>query len=253
MGSRVAPAFMSWFEEEHIFRNVLFTGHCVVWWRYIDDMFLLWRGDLESLAAFRNAINGAYNNIEFTMTADLQSRSIPTSQFTRVKRITNNQIALEQESMGNKLHERGYPNILIQTKKQLARDGMLSHQKKAHNDKRNRLAFVSQYNTASSKCKYILDKHWNLVKEAYPSIPEFEQGPMMSYWRGATIGSRVEMQIYVCSPGRRADPSLLLGRVITATGYVFSILQEGELNNGVLSAAARCKMLEKEKEDFPKR
>ncbi|OCT76571.1 hypothetical protein XELAEV_18031774mg, partial [Xenopus laevis] len=42
-------------------------------------------------------------------------------------------------------------------------------------------SYVSQYNSASPKFKSILDKHWHLLREAYPSILEFQQGPMMSY------------------------------------------------------------------------
>ncbi|OCT60779.1 hypothetical protein XELAEV_18046801mg, partial [Xenopus laevis] len=204
------------------------------WWRYIDDVFLLWRGDLDSLAAFRDAINGAHNDIKFTMTADLQAvtfldvlvtrtqtgfdthvytkptdrnqllsydsfhpasvkRSIPISQFTRVSRITNNPVSLEQdlELMSRKLRDRGYPSELIQKNQQSVREGNLRGPSRDRGTMGNRLAYVSQYNSASPKFKSILDKHWHLLREAYPSILEFQQGPMMSYHRGVTIGSRL--------------------------------------------------------------
>ncbi|OCT55870.1 hypothetical protein XELAEV_18002621mg, partial [Xenopus laevis] len=120
-------------------------------------------------------------------------RSIPISQFTRVSRITNNPVVLEQdlESMSRKLIDRGYPNQLIQKNQQAAQEGTLGCTSRDRSTIGNRLAYVSQYNSASSKFKCILDKHWHLLREAYPSISEFQQGPMMSYRRGVTIGSRL--------------------------------------------------------------
>ncbi|CAJ0955405.1 unnamed protein product [Ranitomeya imitator] len=48
MGSNVAPpyanGFMSSFETEFIYSNELYQSHCLLWRRYIDDVFCLWRG-----------------------------------------------------------------------------------------------------------------------------------------------------------------------------------------------------------------
>ncbi|OCT95147.1 hypothetical protein XELAEV_18012831mg [Xenopus laevis] len=62
---------MSWFEEGHVYTDGLFASHCLSWWRYIDDVFLLWRGDLASLHTFLDAINEAHDDIKFTMNASL--------------------------------------------------------------------------------------------------------------------------------------------------------------------------------------
>ncbi|OCT75752.1 hypothetical protein XELAEV_18030940mg [Xenopus laevis] len=74
---------MSWFEEGHVYTDVLFARHCLAWWRYIDDVFLIWRGDLDSLSAFREAINNANDDIKFTMTADLHSVNFLDVQIIR--------------------------------------------------------------------------------------------------------------------------------------------------------------------------
>lgn len=69
MGSNVAPpyacSFMHDFEQKHIFFNDLFREHCATWWRYIDDIFAIWRGNIESLKTFDEMINSISPNIQF--------------------------------------------------------------------------------------------------------------------------------------------------------------------------------------------
>ncbi|XP_041429012.1 uncharacterized protein LOC121397091 isoform X1 [Xenopus laevis] len=76
MGSNVAPsyanAFMARLEQLHIYLDVDFSRHCLAWWRYIDDVFVLWRGDVDSLQRFHGRINGVHPSISFTLVYDLQ-------------------------------------------------------------------------------------------------------------------------------------------------------------------------------------
>lgn len=50
MGRPFAPSFantyMGYFEENYIYVNNRFTSHFALWKRYIDNVFLLWRGNV---------------------------------------------------------------------------------------------------------------------------------------------------------------------------------------------------------------
>ncbi|XP_041430880.1 uncharacterized protein LOC121397711 [Xenopus laevis] len=71
MGSNVAPSYanlyMAHIEEEVIYKNSLFRSHCTLYLRYIDDLLLIWDGDLESLNAFHHFLNGIEETLKFTM------------------------------------------------------------------------------------------------------------------------------------------------------------------------------------------
>ncbi|CAJ0964531.1 unnamed protein product [Ranitomeya imitator] len=75
MGSNVAPpyanSYMADFEESHIYSHSSFRNNVIVWKRYIDDVFCIWGGTLESLASFFDWLNTAWPGISFTMSHDL--------------------------------------------------------------------------------------------------------------------------------------------------------------------------------------
>ncbi|CAJ0924288.1 unnamed protein product, partial [Ranitomeya imitator] len=79
MGSNVAPpyanAYMAHFEESVIYRHHLFISNVLYWMRYIDDIFCLWGGTLESLDTFFTFLNEAWPGIRFTITHDTISVS----------------------------------------------------------------------------------------------------------------------------------------------------------------------------------
>lgn len=71
LGSNVAPpfacAFMNVFQQKYIHQNDLFMTHCATWWCFIDDVFAIWRGDMESLNRFNEMFNGFSLEIKFKM------------------------------------------------------------------------------------------------------------------------------------------------------------------------------------------
>lgn len=71
MGSNVAPCyaniFMSNFEEEHIIHHPQWHHFIRVWMRYIDDIFVIWHGDRESLDTFFAFLNQIHHSIKFSM------------------------------------------------------------------------------------------------------------------------------------------------------------------------------------------
>ncbi|CAJ0967970.1 unnamed protein product [Ranitomeya imitator] len=79
MGSNMAPPYaniyMAEFESRFIYVHPLFQQYCRLWKRYIDDILLIWCGDIDSLLSFRQSINQSVNKLTFTIHYD--SRSIP--------------------------------------------------------------------------------------------------------------------------------------------------------------------------------
>ena len=52
MGTRVAPNFanvyMGRFEENFVYKTE-WSNYVIIWVRFIDDIFLIWKGDIDSL------------------------------------------------------------------------------------------------------------------------------------------------------------------------------------------------------------
>ncbi|XP_069495705.1 uncharacterized protein [Ambystoma mexicanum] len=61
MGAKFAPSlanlFMSFYEETHILNQVQFVSNIVMWRRYIDDIFLIWKGSEDSFTTFLGHAN----------------------------------------------------------------------------------------------------------------------------------------------------------------------------------------------------
>ncbi|CAJ0941773.1 unnamed protein product [Ranitomeya imitator] len=79
MGSNVAPAyanaFMNAFELGFVYTDDRFKHHVNCYHRYIDDIFFVWTGPLESLLAFHQSLNGIYPKLQFTMHYDTKQIS----------------------------------------------------------------------------------------------------------------------------------------------------------------------------------
>ncbi|CAJ0921235.1 unnamed protein product [Ranitomeya imitator] len=79
MGSNVAPPyaniFMADFEGKFVYTHVLFQQFCPLWKRYIDDIFLIWNGDLDSLFSFYDSINKSVDRLTFSIQHDRKSIS----------------------------------------------------------------------------------------------------------------------------------------------------------------------------------
>ncbi|OCT80432.1 hypothetical protein XELAEV_18027243mg [Xenopus laevis] len=168
-----------------------------------------------SLHTFRDAINETHDDTKFTMNACLQDiafldvtvirtqdrfaikifekprdrnqllsyksfhqaavkKSIPTSQFTRVPRITNEpaQLGQDLDKMRGKLSDRGYPQDILDTSLNKGREYLRR----------------TTYRNKTGDRQHL---HWHLLRDAYPTISEFEKKPMMSFRKGCNIGTKV--------------------------------------------------------------
>ncbi|CAJ0964830.1 unnamed protein product [Ranitomeya imitator] len=203
---------MALFETSVIYKHPLFIHNVSVWKRYIDDVFCLWGGSLESLQEFFLFLNDAWPGIKFTishdqnainfldttvlkdsaglLTTDLYSkptdrnsllhyqsfhppstkRSIPISQYQRVKRIVPDPILCEErlQGMTTKFLKRGYPSAI------LARSRDPPPQIARRNTEK-RIPFVHAYHPFSFILHKTIRRHWHLLSTAHPDIPEFKE------------------------------------------------------------------------------
>ncbi|CAJ0915594.1 unnamed protein product [Ranitomeya imitator] len=71
MGSHVAPAYanayMNELEVKYIFNNSLFLQYAKCYHRYIDDIFCVWSGSLDSLKTFHEYLNSIIPELSFTI------------------------------------------------------------------------------------------------------------------------------------------------------------------------------------------
>lgn len=75
MGSPVAPSvanvYMASVEDNFII-NSKYRAHVECWYRYVDDIFMLWSGTENQLEEFMSHINSIHSLLEFTLTKDTQ-------------------------------------------------------------------------------------------------------------------------------------------------------------------------------------
>ncbi|CAJ0966616.1 unnamed protein product, partial [Ranitomeya imitator] len=79
MGSNVAPpyavAYMAAFEEDFVFYHPLFVQHSKLWRRFIDDIFCIWDGPIETLLLFDSHINNIWHELKFTLQYSTENMS----------------------------------------------------------------------------------------------------------------------------------------------------------------------------------
>ncbi|CAJ0929289.1 unnamed protein product, partial [Ranitomeya imitator] len=70
MGAKCAPAyantFLGWWEEKFVYPLPSFAAHVHAWLRFIDDIFILWKGTREECEEFFNNLNSNPFNIFLT-------------------------------------------------------------------------------------------------------------------------------------------------------------------------------------------
>lgn len=120
-------------------------------------------------------------------------RSLPLSQFMRVKRIVSDSSILEKRlmEMYTKFRKRGYPHNILQEHlrkiQNMSRISLLEPSAQRTNNKLDRIPFVSEFAPWSGQVKNILHKHWSILKHSFPEI--FDKYPLMSYRKGKTSSS----------------------------------------------------------------
>ncbi|CAJ0931129.1 unnamed protein product, partial [Ranitomeya imitator] len=214
MGSNVAPpyanAFMSFFESEFVYTNILYKTHCHTWLRYIDDIFCMWVGPLTTLEEFFNQINAIWPELTFTITHDynqvnfLDTTIIKESDGTLstdlyTKSTDRNSLLLYQ-SCHPLATKKSIPisqfhrvrkivsndnTCKIRLDEMETRFTQRGYPKRLLYDCRQRLGssddkvfthripFVHTFHPFAYKLHRKIRKHWSLLQTSYPDIPEF--------------------------------------------------------------------------------
>ena len=80
MGSPLSPflaeVFMNNLEDNHISKLKLFSDHVVHWYRFVDDVFAVFRGNESDVISFIDDVNKLHPNIDFTYELE-QNNSLP--------------------------------------------------------------------------------------------------------------------------------------------------------------------------------
>ncbi|XP_077155831.1 uncharacterized protein LOC143818390 [Ranitomeya variabilis] len=144
MGAKCAPAyantFLGWWEEKFVYPLPSFAAHVHAWFRFIDDIFILWKGTKEECIVFLNNLNSNPFNIFLTYSfstseitfLDLKifpyENRLATNLF---RKPTATNALLEFSSfhpwhtkardLSDRFHQRGYPKRVISTAYQRAR------------------------------------------------------------------------------------------------------------------------------------
>lgn len=69
MGTRVAPNFADLYVgrlEDRFVHQIDWFNYIIDWLRFIDNIFLIWNGETDSLTAFIQYLNGVVPLIKFT-------------------------------------------------------------------------------------------------------------------------------------------------------------------------------------------
>ncbi|CAJ0942417.1 unnamed protein product [Ranitomeya imitator] len=234
MGSNVAPThaniYMAVLEDQYVYAS-RFWPLVRAWWRYIDDIFVVWEGQIGELLEFHHELNSIYPELDFTVvysrervqfldtmgllykliffakSTDRNSllqfnshhpkkmvQSLPWSQMLRVRKIITDDSLLDirLEEMCNKFLDRGYPYASVEEQKNRARATLRSDVRKKNVKVREKhIPFVSTYNTASGFMRNIILKHWHILQQGLPRIDEFTRPPLLSYKRGYNLKDKL--------------------------------------------------------------
>lgn len=123
-------------------------------------------------------------------------RSLPTSQFNRVRRVcsSDQDYALRSAQMSQRFRERDYDESWIQAAsdrfKNMGQEECLDNKRQAKTDKR--LTCVSQYSPLSNEFENIVRKHWPILCSD-PALRDasFRHPPRFAYKRSPNISNLV--------------------------------------------------------------
>ncbi|CAJ0929694.1 unnamed protein product [Ranitomeya imitator] len=226
IGSNVAPPyaniFMAFFEENFVYTHHLYIQHSVCWKRFIDDVFLIWKGDELSLTQFLLDMNSMVPNLTFTMVKDQHKVSFldtlvimkedGTLDIDLYVKSTDRNSLLEFSSCHPVHVKRSLPKSQIERIKRIVtrpdvreqrihemqtkfRDrgypstifDRATEQRDTRPQRAKRVAFVTTYHPYTNYLKKPILEHWSLLGKAYPTIPEFMTPPLLCYKRPHNI------------------------------------------------------------------
>ncbi|CAJ0917088.1 unnamed protein product [Ranitomeya imitator] len=221
MGSNMAPPyaniFMDHFELTYVYTHPSFMSYVIYWRHYIDDVFLIWTGDAETLDNFYRDLNSSLPGLTFSLSHDAVSmnfldtksslmnieklrrislnsllkydschphhikRALPKSQHVRVDRIVSNPEVshIRHQEINEKFRTRGYPDHVLTSNRDTARSDVCP--------KTPRMAFISTFHPLNHLINKCILQHWDILKNAYPQVREFDSKPIICSKRCSNI------------------------------------------------------------------
>ncbi|XP_071989586.1 uncharacterized protein [Engystomops pustulosus] len=197
---------MGWWEENVVYHLDAFKTWVAGWYRYIDDILLLWSGTHEDCHDFINQLNTNPWNIKLTAHIsdvsvdflDIQisfhpthlKNGIPTGQFFRVKRNCSNEEDFKQHAydLTSRFRDRGYPRKTISKGFLRAKNSercQLLQTKVRPVDPRPRL--ITTYNNQWTEIHGILRKNWNILRSDNRLIPFLTDKPHITARRSKNL------------------------------------------------------------------
>ncbi|XP_077139819.1 uncharacterized protein LOC143804976 [Ranitomeya variabilis] len=232
MGANVAPpyanAYMAAFENDFVYEHPLFTSHCRVWRRYIDDIFCVWDGPLESLIIFDQHINSIWPELGFTLQHDNSKISFLDTLIYKerdgrlsidlyTKPTDRNGLlyftSCHPPSIKNSIPKSQFHRVerivsddkikktrLGEMEQKFSNRGYPQHilteaQRNTSvvrpKDNRKRIPFVSTFHPFSNMVQSTIRRHWSILTKSYPGIPEFGAPFMPCYKRARNLRDRL--------------------------------------------------------------
>ncbi|CAJ0944555.1 unnamed protein product [Ranitomeya imitator] len=232
MGANVAPpyaiAYMTAFESDFVYNHPLFTAHCRVLQRYIDDIFCVGDGPIESLLPFDQHINSIWPELKFTIQHDTHKMSfLDTLVYKEREGRLGIDIFTKPTDRNGLLHfsschppsiKRSIPKSqfhrvdrivsdmdikktrLMEMEQKFTDRGYpqgvltdakqnLSHSKPKDNQKR--IPFVSTFHPFSGLVQSTIRRHWNILSKSYPTVPEFKVPFLPCFKRARNLKDRL--------------------------------------------------------------
>ncbi|CAJ0946235.1 unnamed protein product [Ranitomeya imitator] len=232
MGANVAPpyavAYMANFEQDFVYNHPLFMSHCMVWRRYIDDIFCIWDGPIESLLSFDQHINGIWPELKFSIQHDTHRINFLD---TLVYKERGGHLAIDlytkptdrngllfftschPPSIKNSIPKSQFHRVdrivsddnlkqtrLIEMEHKFADrgypKGILTEAKRNMSssktrDNPKRIPFVSTFHPFSGLVQSTIRRHWNILTKSYPNIAEFRLPFLSCYKRARNLKDRL--------------------------------------------------------------
>ncbi|CAJ0947639.1 unnamed protein product [Ranitomeya imitator] len=212
MGANVAPpytiSYMAAFENDFVYNHPLFIAHCRVWRRYIDDVFCIWDGPVESLLPFDQYINNIWPELKFSIQYDTHRISFldtliykgrgdtlaidlftkPTDRNCLLHFTSCHPPAIKNSIPKSQFHrvdrivsDENIKKVRLTEMEQKFTDrgypqGVLTEAKRGltsrkPKDNQKRIPFVTTFHPFSGLVQSTIRRHWNILAKSYPKRP----------------------------------------------------------------------------------
>ena len=204
MGTRMAPSdanlFLAKFETDALLRAPF---QPYIWWRFIDDIFMIWTHSLDDLQTFTTYLNNIHLSfILYTKPTDKHQylsqsschprhtkRTIPFSLPLRLRRICSSDetFKLRTNELRTYLNKRGYnPSFLNQEIGRvngIPRSDAIATKDTSDTNQPIRVPLVVTYNPALRSVSSIIHKHFNILSSSPRCANVFKATPLVAFRR----------------------------------------------------------------------